>query len=153
MINSGNIGTEPNSTDAPMAAMPGTHLTDVSQKHLGNEPVSPPPERPDEFSAIERAVNDAARRANAAWLSLVFLLTYVVIGTGMVTPKDLFLESPVRLPLVGVEVPLRWYFICVPAFILAVHFYFSVQLLGLHEKFREYDLSLLRLEEDETRQN
>jgi uncharacterized protein YjbI with pentapeptide repeats len=111
----------------------------------------PPDELPLDFGAIERAVNDAARRANAAWLSIIFLMTYVLIATGKITHKDLFLETPVKLPLVGVDVPLRGYFVFIPAFILALHFYFSIQLYGLQEKFREYDRSLYETETNEWR--
>jgi uncharacterized protein YjbI with pentapeptide repeats len=104
-----------------------------------------------DFGGIEHAVNDAAKRVNAIWLALVFLMTYVLISTGKITHKDLFLETPVKLPIVGVDVPLRGYFVFVPAFVLALHFYFAVQLSGLAEKFREYETILFDIEKVNSR--
>src|SRR6185295_12291092 len=50
------------------------------------------------------------------------------------------MEAPVKLPILGVDVPLRGYFFLVPAIIIALHFYFVLQLSGLAEKFREYEM-------------
>jgi uncharacterized protein YjbI with pentapeptide repeats len=106
-----------------------------------------------DLNAIERAVNDAAKRVNSIWLSLIALMTYVFIATGKITHKDLFLEIPVKLPILGVDVPLRGYFIFVPAFVLALHFYFGVQLSGLAEKLREYERTLSEIGFDSGRRN
>jgi hypothetical protein len=106
-----------------------------------------------DLNAIERAVNDAAKRVNSIWLSLIALITYVFIATGKITHKDLFLEIPVKLPILGVDVPLRGYFIFVPAFVLALHFYFGVQSSGLAEKLREYERTLSEIGVDSGRRN
>jgi uncharacterized protein YjbI with pentapeptide repeats len=92
-----------------------------------------------DLRAIETAFNDAAKRINTIWVSLILFMAFVFIATGKITHKDLFLETPVKLPGLGVDVPLRGYFVFVPAFILALHFYLTLQLSGVVEKIREYD--------------
>ena len=46
-----------------------------------------------DFGAIEGAVNDAAKRVNAIWLALLFLMAYAFISTGKITHKDLFFST------------------------------------------------------------
>jgi len=91
------------------------------------------------IEGIEQSINEAAKGVNASWLALLFLMAYIFVATGKVTHKDLFLESPVRLPLLAVDVPLRAYFALTPALLLALHFYFSIQFSGLAAKFAEYN--------------
>jgi uncharacterized protein YjbI with pentapeptide repeats len=100
-----------------------------------------------ELGPIERAVNDAAKRVNTTWISLVFLLAYTLVATGKITHKDLFLETPVRLPILAVDVPLEGYFWFVPALILGIHLYFCLLLAGLAGCFREYETTLHEVEE------
>jgi hypothetical protein len=47
-----------------------------------------PTERRD-LDALEKAVNDAAGRANSLWVSFILFATLVVITTGTVTHKHL----------------------------------------------------------------
>jgi uncharacterized protein YjbI with pentapeptide repeats len=92
--------------------------------------------------AIEQSINDAAKGVNAVWITLILLMIYSVISTGKISHKDLFLETPVKLPLLSVDVPLQAYFLLLPLLILAVHLYFAIQLFGLASKFDEYDYVL-----------
>jgi uncharacterized protein YjbI with pentapeptide repeats len=128
------------------------HETEDRAKASWQNQISRNAPDPLDFAGIEHAVNDAAKRVNAIWLALVFLMTYVLISTGKITHKDLFLETPVKLPIIGIDVPLRGYFVFVPTFVLALHFYFSVQLPGLAEKFREYEIILFDIEKAKSRQ-
>ncbi|MGP0058554.1 MAG: pentapeptide repeat-containing protein [Beijerinckiaceae bacterium] len=76
-------------------------------------------------------------------------MTYLFIATGKITHKDLFLETPVKLPILSVDVPLLSYFVAAPVFVIAAHFYFLIQLRGLATKFRAYDAILFGLPETE----
>jgi hypothetical protein len=133
-----NAGLHPMADDLELGSDDGSGSGD------GKSPQSADPL---DFGAIEAAVNEAAKRLNAVWVTFILLMTYFFIATGKITHKDLFLETPVKLPVLGVDVPLLGYFIAAPVFIVAVHFYFLIQLRGLAEKFREYDAVLLDLPE------
>jgi hypothetical protein len=92
-----------------------------------------------ELNALEKAVNDASSRAGALWLSFITLATYLVITVGSVTHRNLLLETPLKMPILNVDLPLVGFFVIAPAFFLIFHFYLLLQLYGLSRKTSEYD--------------
>ena len=97
---------------------------------------------PRDLGALEKAVNDAAGRASNLWISFVFFATLIAITTGTVTHKHLFLELPLKLPVLNVELPLIGYFFAVPLFFVVFHFYMLLQLDGLAAKIEDYNAVL-----------
>jgi len=97
---------------------------------------------PRDLGALEKAVNDAAGRASNLWISFVFFATLIAITTGTVTHKHLFLELPLKLPVLNVELPLMGYFFAVPLFFVVFHFYMLLQLDGLGAKIEDYNAVL-----------
>lgn len=95
------------------------------------------------LAALEKAVNDAAGKATTTWVGFLSLATYLAITTGAVTHEDLFLETPISLPFLGVKLPVTGYFAVAPLFFLVSHFYALIQLHGLAGKIGDYD-ALLR---------
>jgi hypothetical protein len=57
---------------------------------------------------------DAATVGGGLWLSYLFVFFYLAIATGGVTHRDLFLESPVKLPFLNVDLPLIGFFVLGP---------------------------------------
>jgi hypothetical protein len=55
-----------------------------SRKNHVNNPADP-----DDFGSLEDALNEAAKRANAAWLALVATLSYFLVAAIKITHKDL----------------------------------------------------------------
>jgi uncharacterized protein YjbI with pentapeptide repeats len=76
-----------------------------------------------DLEALRDAVVDAASVGGGLWFSYLFVLLYLVIAVGSVTHRDLFLESPVKLPFLSVELPLLGFFVLGPAIFLIVHAY------------------------------
>ena len=89
--------------------------------------------------ALEKAVNDSAGRAGVLWTSFLTLGTYLLIATGSVTHRELFLNSAIKLPVLGVELPVTGYFLVAPMIYLIFHFYLLMQLEGLSEKVVDYN--------------
>src|SRR5262249_1834504 len=100
--------------------------------------------RPRDVSSLERAVNDASSRASVLWLSFVTFALYLGIAAGSVTHRMLFLETPVKLPVLNVELALVSFFVVAPVLFLIFHFYLFVQLRILAQKIDAYDDSLRR---------
>lgn len=77
-------------------------------------------DEPADVKAAREFVQDAASVASALWVSYLGIMVYVAIAVGAVTHVDLFLERPVKLPLLGdTPLPLLAFFILAPlAFIL-----------------------------------
>ena len=55
----------------------------------------------------------------------------LAIAFGSVTHRDLFLETPIKLPLLNVDLPLVGFFAVAPTVLLIFHFYVFLQLAGL----------------------
>lgn len=94
---------------------------------------------PHDFSAVEEALNEAAKRVNAVWISFILLCVYIFIATYTVTPATLFRDAPVKMPIFNADLPLKVYFVMAPVLILALHFYLIVLTKGLSEKIDAYE--------------
>jgi hypothetical protein len=99
---------------------------------------------PHDFGAAEGALNDAAKRVNAVWLSFILLCVYIFIATFTVTPAALFRDAPVKLPIFNADLPLKVYFVMAPILVLALHAYLIVLTQGLAEKIEKYEDDLKR---------
>jgi uncharacterized protein YjbI with pentapeptide repeats len=97
---------------------------------------------PKDVGELQKAVNDAAGKASILWTAFVTFALYIVISFGSVTHRDLFLQTPIKLPALNVDLPLVGFFVVAPTVLVILHFYVFLQLLGLAAKSRAYDLLL-----------
>src|SRR6266566_8988739 len=98
---------------------------------------------PNDVGELQKALNDAAGKASVLWTTFVTFELYLAIAFGSVTHRDLFLETPIKLPLLNVDLPLVGFFVVAPTVLVIFHFYVLLQLLALAAKARDYD-TLLR---------
>ncbi|MBV9288380.1 MAG: pentapeptide repeat-containing protein [Hyphomicrobiales bacterium] len=96
----------------------------------------------DDLETIKKAVDDAASVSGALWLSYLFVLFYLAVAAGAVTHADLFFEKPVKLPFLGIDLPLMAFFSLAPLLFLVVHAYTLVHLVMLTDKAKRYDQAL-----------
>src|SRR5215469_13515428 len=82
-----------------------------------------------DLDALRTAVVDAAGVGYGLWFSYLFVLFYFAIAAGAVTHRDLLLESPIKLPFLNVELPLKAFFILGPLVFLVVHAYVLLHFL------------------------
>ena len=94
---------------------------------------------------LQKALNDAAGKASVLWTTFITFELYLAIAFGSVTHRDLFLETPIKLPLLNIDLPLVGFFVVAPAVLVVFHFYVFLQLLALTKKANDYD-TLLRQE-------
>ena len=92
-----------------------------------------------DLETIRSSVVEAAGVSAGFWLSYLFALFYFLIATGSVTHKDLFLETPIKLPFLTVDLPLRGFFWLGPAIFLVVHAYVLLHFRLLAGKVRMFD--------------
>jgi hypothetical protein len=121
-------------------------------------PTEPPPPaatnppalaaKADDLDAIRSAVVDAAGVGAGLWLNYLFVLFYLLIAAGGVTHRDLFLENPIKLPFLGVEPPLKGFFVLGPALFLVVHVYVLLHFVLLSTKAGVFDAQLQTQIED-----
>ena len=60
----------------------------------------------DDPDEVRKALDDAAGMSRNLWLAFLTFGTYLVIAVSSVTHRDLLLETPIKLPLLNVELPL-----------------------------------------------
>jgi uncharacterized protein YjbI with pentapeptide repeats len=97
---------------------------------------------PKDLGELQRALNEAAGKASVLWTTFVVFQLYLAIAFGSVTHRDLFLENPIKLPLLNVDLPLVGFFVVAPAVLVILHFYVFLQLLGLARKAKDYNTLL-----------
>jgi uncharacterized protein YjbI with pentapeptide repeats len=95
-----------------------------------------------DLEALRDAVVDAASVGGGLWFSYIFVLLYLLIAVGSVTHRDLFLESPVKLPFLNVDLPLLGFFVLGPAIFLVVHAYVLLHFVLLAGKVGYFNREL-----------
>jgi uncharacterized protein YjbI with pentapeptide repeats len=96
----------------------------------------------DDLDSTKKAVDDAAAVGGALWFSYLFVLFYLAVAAGAVTHADLFLENPVKLPFLNIDLPLLAFFFLAPILFLFAHGYTPMHLVVLTEKAKDYDQAL-----------
>jgi uncharacterized protein YjbI with pentapeptide repeats len=95
----------------------------------------------DDLDAIKKAVDDAAAVAGPLWLSYLFVVFYILVTTASVTDTDIFLENPIKLAILTVNlgVSLPGYFFLAPIVFLILHAYTLVYFVMLGEKSKWFN--------------
>lgn len=88
------------------------------------------------YDSVRDAVDEASGFVRGLWVTFVSLGAYLVIATASVTHSQLFLETPIKLPLLDVNLPLVAFFWAAPLLFIIFHFYLLLQLVVLAEKVR-----------------
>jgi uncharacterized protein YjbI with pentapeptide repeats len=97
---------------------------------------------PKDIGELQKALNDAAAKASILWTTFVSLELYLAITFGAVTHRTLFLEDPLKLPILNVELPLVGFFVIAPTLLVIFHFYIALQILALAAKACAFDALL-----------
>jgi hypothetical protein len=56
-----------------------------------------------ELDSIEKALNDDATKASTLWIAFITFALYLSLTIGSVTHRDIFLENPLKLPVLGTD--------------------------------------------------
>jgi uncharacterized protein YjbI with pentapeptide repeats len=92
----------------------------------------------EDLGEARKALESAANIARGLWLTFLSLVVYLIIAVGSVTHRNLFLETPVRLPLLNAELPLVAFFWVAPLMLLVFHGYLLLNLKFLGDNVRHY---------------
>ena len=92
----------------------------------------------EDIGEARKALESATSIARGLWFTFLSLAAYLVIAVGSVTHRDLFLETPVRLPLLNVDLPLVTFFWVAPMMFLVIHAYLLLNLKFMGDNARHY---------------
>src|ERR1700704_3261280 len=102
------------------------------------------------YSLLE-AVNSSSDTAHTGWLIFLAIMTYLVIAVAGVTHETLLLDTPVQLPILQVNIPLKQFFQFAPIVLVLFHLGIVAQLVLLARETLEFDHAIRMLESSERR--
>jgi Pentapeptide repeats (8 copies) len=97
---------------------------------------------PEPIPDLLKAVNEASGKAFALWITFLTVGTYLAIAIGTTTHLQLLLAGPVKLPLLGVDLPLFAFYGFAPPLYLVLHLYVLMQLYLLARLLLLFDEQL-----------
>jgi uncharacterized protein YjbI with pentapeptide repeats len=108
-----------------------------------------------EAEALAAALNHSAERVQTLWFSFLTFMVYLAIAAGTTTHRMLFLESPLKLPVLDIDLPLLGFYILAPIIFVVFHFYMLLNLVLLARTAKSFEDSLARAfpEDGEVREN
>ena len=97
---------------------------------------------PEPIPDLLKAVNSASGKAFALWITFLSVGTYLTITIGTTTHLQLLLAGPVKLPLLGVDLPLFAFYGFAPPLFVVLHPHVLMQLYLLAPLLRLFDEQL-----------
>jgi hypothetical protein len=105
-----------------------------------------------DLAALRDSVVDAASVGAGLWFSYLFVLFYLAIAAGSVTHRDLFYESPLKLPFLNVDLQMIGFFVLAPLLFVIVHSYVLLHIGFFARKVQAFHAELrAQIAEDDTR--
>ena len=86
---------------------------------------------PFDVAALERSVNDSAGRVSSIWLSFVAFSAYLAAAASMISHRQIFLEEPIKLPTINIDLPLVASAIVLPLLFVIYHVFVLLQVVLL----------------------
>jgi uncharacterized protein YjbI with pentapeptide repeats len=99
---------------------------------------------PFNVEALERSVNDSAVLVSAIWVSFLIFSLYLVVAASAITHRQLFLEEPVKLPALNIDLPLWGFFFLAPILFVIFHAYVLLQVVMLGRTAAAYNTAVDR---------
>jgi uncharacterized protein YjbI with pentapeptide repeats len=124
----------------------GRQTSAVTSKQAGTHAglVAAPNVDSDDLGQIRQSLENAAAMSRNIWLVFLTLASYLAITVGAVTHKDFFLETPARLPILNIDLPLLGFFVISPFLFLVFHLYLLLNLKLLADKAAGFNQVLER---------
>jgi hypothetical protein len=111
-----------------------------------------------EAEAFVTGLNQSAERAQTLWFKFLTFTFALAVATGTTTHRTLFLESPLKLPVLNIpDIPLLLlaFYILAPVIFVVFHFYILLNLVLLARTAKSFEDALVRAfpEDGEAREN
>ena len=89
--------------------------------------------------ALEPSVNDSAGRVSSIWLSFVAFSAYLAAAASMISHQQMFLEEPIKLPTINIDLPLVASAIVLPLLFVIYHVFVLLQVVLLSRTADTYN--------------
>jgi uncharacterized protein YjbI with pentapeptide repeats len=95
-------------------------------------------EQSESLGEARKALESATNVARGLWITFLSLSTYLAVAAGSVTHRDLFLEKPIKLPLLNADLPLVAFFWIAPLLLVVYHGNLMLNLKFMGDNARKY---------------
>src|ERR1044072_6635624 len=106
---------------------------------------------PYDLGALERSVNDSPTRVSGIWLSFVAFSAYLAAAASNISHRQIFLEEPIKLPTINIDLPLVASAILLPLLFVIYHTYVLLQVVLQVRTAAAYDEAITRAQRDTAR--
>ncbi len=127
------------------------HTDKTNTRELADEPTTQDPPAL-KIEALLESVNSASQQVRNFYITFLVVGFYIAMIIWSTTDVMLLKETPVRLPIFDVELPITGFYWFAPFFYLLLHFNLLLQLGLLSDKINRFDDAVATLEEDSTRE-
>src|SRR4029079_2929688 len=94
---------------------------------------------PFDVGALEGSVNDSAGLVSGIWLSFVVFSAYLAAAASMISHRQIFLEEPIKLPTINIDLPLLASAILLPLLFVIYHVFVLLQVVLLSRTADAYN--------------
>jgi uncharacterized protein YjbI with pentapeptide repeats len=95
-------------------------------------------EQSESLGEARKALESATNVARGLWITFLSLATYLAVAAGSVTHRDLFMEKPIKLPLLNADLPLVAFFWIAPLLLVVYHGNLMLNLKFMGDNARKY---------------
>jgi hypothetical protein len=93
----------------------------------------------DNLADLIKSTNEDVSDTRNELFAFVAALAFVVVTIYTITVRDLLALAPVKLPFIGLSVPLNAFFVWTPPVVIAIHIVILLRLARLREKLAAID--------------
>lgn len=92
-----------------------------------------------ELRAALAVANEASSQVSNLHIAIMAACAYLLVTTFATTPMDLLVGRGIKLPIIGVEIPVVSFYVIAPILVVLLHFNFLLQLQLLSRKLFAFD--------------
>ncbi|MGJ5176969.1 pentapeptide repeat-containing protein [Bradyrhizobium oligotrophicum] len=97
---------------------------------------------PLDVGILEKSVNESAASVSALWVTYLLFGLYLALTAGSVTHRQLLLVTPIKLPVLNVDLPMTGFFLLSPILFVILHLYVLMQAAILSRTAATYNEAL-----------
>ena len=101
-------------------------------------PDPPPPLSPHDMKALRDSVNDTAKHFVSRSATFLFVTFFIAVAVNATTDEQLLKDEPLPLPLLGLSLGIKNFYLFMPWIYVAFHAYVMLEVVLMAEKVRTF---------------
>lgn len=114
---------------------------------------TPQPAQTEKIEALLESVNSASQHVRNYYITFLLAGFYIAMIIWSTTDLMLLKDTPVKMPLLDVELPITGFYTFAPYFFLLLHFNLLLQFSLLSDKIHRFDRAVIELTDNDSRRH